>query len=145
MSDREPVVMEPSEPTERSGLIEVACVFLTLQGAILIAATIEALVVAAVVGPSGSASIALTGAAAALALVCAWGLGRHRRRARRLVLVGEAGVLAIGLVDVALTLIVGGVGLGLVMILTRIVVPLVVIGLLRRPTARGAFLAGGVA
>ncbi len=137
--------MELQRTPDRAGLVEVAVVLILIQGAILVVGTVEALVFAPFVGPGGIASIALTAAAAIVTLATAWALRRHRRLARRWTLVAEAGVLVVASIDATLSFALAGTGPGLVLIMSRIVIPIVVVGLLRRPVVRSGFVAGGVA
>src|ERR1700716_2131638 len=85
-------------------LLEVARALLLLQGAILIATTIEALVWAAVFpGARGSPAL-MSGAAAVVILVGRIRLGVDRRWARRLVYLVEGFVLLTPAIDLAVGL-----------------------------------------
>ncbi len=137
--------MDTDRTPDRGSLVEVAVVLVIIQGAILVVGAIEAMVFASFVGPGGIASILLTVVAAGLTLGTACGLARHRRLARRWALVAETWVLLVAGLDTALSFAVVGTAPGPVLVLSRVVIPLAVIALLRRPIVRAAFVPGGVA
>jgi hypothetical protein len=123
----------PAAPVRpRTDLLEVAHVLVLVQGAILVARTIEAVFFLAFVGPASVVSLGLTGSAAVLTLMTAAGLARGSRRAVRWTLIAETGVVAIGLVDLLLALVMTGEPLGPVALLVGFGLPIAVIVLLRR-------------
>ncbi len=136
--------MDTHRTSDHGSLVEVAVVLVFIQGAILVVGAVEAMVFASFVGPGGIASILLAVVAAGLTLGTAWGLARHRRLARRWALVAETGVILVAGLDTALSFAIAGTGPGVVLVLSRIVIPIVVIGLLRRPVVRAAFVTGGM-
>jgi len=127
-------------PAAPRGILELARVVVLLQGAILVATTLEALVWAGFFGPTAGPSIVLSGGAAALTLAAAWALGRPAGRlvrlARRWTLIAETGVIAVALIDLGLAFAIAGAPFGLVPALTRLAIPVAVIVLLSRPTVR---------
>lgn len=125
-------------PDDR-GLVEVAIVLVGLQAAIGFTGVVEALVFASMLGAPALGGAFLTAIAASAALVTAIGLGRRARWARRWALIAESAVLALALLDAVLAPLLLGTELVLVSLLTRVVVPVVVIGLLRRPAVISAF------
>jgi hypothetical protein len=110
----------------------VAHILVLVQGAILVAGTLEAIVFLAFVGPASVVSLGLTAAAAILTLATAGALARGSPRARRWTLVAETGVVVIGVIDLVLALLMTGEPLGPVALLGGIVVPVSVIAILRR-------------
>jgi hypothetical protein len=120
-------------------IVEVVRVLVLMQGAVLVATTIEAALFGIAFGPAAGPAFLFTAAAALLTLATARGLGRRRRWARRLTIVAETVVLAGGLIELGLALALTGAASGLVPILTRVVVPIVVIVALREPSARSSF------
>jgi hypothetical protein len=126
--------------TGQSGdLVEVVRVLVLMQGAILVATTIEAAIFGLAFGPASRPAVLLTAGAAILTLTTARGLGRRRRWARRLTIIAEIGVLAGGLLELGLALAFTGAAIGIVPILTRLVVPIIVIVALREPATRSSF------
>lgn len=123
-------------PRPTDDLLDVGRALLLLQGAILIATTIEALVWAAVF-PGASGSPAVMSGAAAVAIL----LGRTRLRAdrpwaRRLIYLVEGVIIMTAAVDVAIGLALAHALPPLVALLTQVVLPIAVIVLLRRSARR---------
>jgi len=113
-------------------LLEVARALLLLQGSILIATTIEALVWAAFFpGASGSPAV-MSGASAVATLVGRTRLRADRGWARRLVYLVEGLILLTAAVDVAVALALAHALPPLVALLTQVALPIAVITLLRR-------------
>ena len=136
---------DTTSPARESGdLSGVAATLVFVQAAILATAIIETWVFASFVGPGALAALVVTASGAVLALACAWGLGRDRRWARRTTLALEGAIVAVAALDVIVVPLVVGAGLTLVPFLTRIVVPLAVIAILRRPVVRVRFTAQNV-
>jgi len=130
----------------RAHAIDLARTIILVQGAILVAATIESFLFAAAFGPAAGIGVALTAGAAILTLVTAARLGAGRdaaglsglvghagpgRRIRRWTIIAEGAVIATFLVDLGLAIVVTGAPIGLVALMTRLVAPLVVIALVR--------------
>jgi hypothetical protein len=128
----EPMPAGPAAPIRRTELTDVAHILVLMQGAVLVARTAEAALFLAITGTSALASLGLTAGAAVLTLATAAGLARGSIRARRWTLIAEAGVLAIGTVDLALALVMTGEPLGPVGLLVELAVPAAIIVLLRR-------------
>jgi hypothetical protein len=117
-------------------LLEVAKVLLLLQGALLVATTIEALVWA-VFFPGASGSPALMSGAAAVAILFARIRVRPDRRwSRRLVYFGEGVILLTAAIDLAIGLALAHALPPMVAVLTQIALPIAVIALLRRSAAQ---------
>lgn len=112
-------------------LLEVARVLLLLQGSILVATTIEALVWRATFGAAGGA-VLLSGTAAAAILVARINLQAERRWPRWLIYFIEGATLALFAVDMALALALTHALPPIVALLTQFVLPISVITLLRR-------------
>jgi hypothetical protein len=113
-------------------LLDVARALLLLQGAILIATTIEALVWAVIFpGANGSPAL-MTGASAVAILVGRARMGADRRWTRRLVYLVEGLILLTATADVAIGLALAHALPPIVALLTQVVLPLSAIALLRR-------------
>ncbi len=121
----------PRPAIDRPDLVEVAHLLVLVQGAILVARTIEAVFFLAFTGPAAAVSLGLTAAAAVLTLATVAGLARGSRRARRWTLVAEVGVVAVTVVDLLLALVMTGEPLGPVELLVGLALPAAVIVLLR--------------
>ncbi|MBF6605482.1 MAG: hypothetical protein IVW53_07875 [Chloroflexi bacterium] len=129
----------PLRPAPPDDIVELVRIIVLLQAATLTLATLETTVWFVAFGPTVGPSLALTAMSAMLTYATAVGLRRHARWARRVTLVAESLVFAGGSIDAVLALVVAGGPPPLVVALTRIAVPVLVIVLLRRPTARAAF------
>lgn len=114
-----------------------ARLLVVLQAALLLASAIEALVASGFAGPTALGAAGLTGLAAGVTLLTAVGLGRKGRRARRWTLVAEAGVIAIAIVDVLIAALLVGGDVPLMLVASRVALPLGVIALLWRPSGAG--------
>lgn len=126
--------------TSQAGdLVEVVRVLVLMQGAILVATTIEAALFGLAFGPSTAPGVLFTAGAAVLTLAASRGLGRRKRWARRLTISAEFAILAGGLLELALSVLVVGAAFGIVPTLTRLVLPIVAIVALREPTAFASF------
>jgi hypothetical protein len=113
-------------------LLEVARALLLLQGAILVATTIEALVWAGIFpGASGSPAL-LSGGSAIAILVGRSRLRTDRRWARRLVYLVLGLILLTAVVNIAIGLALAHALPPMVALLTQVVLPISAITLLRR-------------
>ncbi len=128
----EPTIQAQTAMPLRADLMEVAHVLVLIQGAVLVAGTLEAVVFLSFAGAAGGISLALTAGAAMLTLATAAGLARGSRPARWWTLLAESGVLAVGIVDLVLALLMTGEALAPVPLLGGLVVPAAVIAILRR-------------
>lgn len=117
-------------------LLDVVRALLLFQGAILIATTIEALIVGAALRTTGS-PVLMSGVAAVAILVARTRLRADRRWPRRLVYVVEGLTLATIAIDTALAIALTRELPPLVALLTQLVLPISVITVLRR-SARAA-------
>jgi hypothetical protein len=124
--------------TPDPGVVEIVRVLLLMQAGFALLSTVGALAVGLFTGTLAplQPTLAVSAGAAVAALILSARLGRRSWRARRLVMVGECLVLAGALVDLTLSLAIVHEPLGLVPVLTRIVVPVAVLVLLRRQRAR---------
>lgn len=113
-------------------LLEVVRVLLLVQGAILVATTIEALIFGAAFAGAAGPSFLLSAASAATLLVARVRLRADRPWIRRLVYVVECVILLTLALDAALASLITGAVPPAVALLTRFVLPLAVIALLRR-------------
>jgi hypothetical protein len=123
--------MENARP-QADDLLEVARVLLLVQGAILVATTIEALVFGGVFAGAAGVPVFTSGAAAALLLVARARLRADRRWTRLLVYGVEILTLAFLAIDTVLAIALTRALPPLVMLCTQLVLPMSVIVLLRR-------------
>jgi len=115
-------------------ILDVVRVLLLLQGAILIATTIEAVVWGFLFSGGAGVPALLSVAAAAIVLIARLRLRSDRRRIRRLVYVVECVILATFVIDAALAITLAHAFPPLVAVFTDFVLPLAVVWLLRRST-----------
>jgi hypothetical protein len=113
-------------------LLDVARALMLLQGAILIATTIEALVWANVFPGASGAPALMSGASALVILIGRIRLRADRRRTRRLVYLVEGFILLTAAVDIVIALLLAHALPPMVALLTQVVLPISVITLLRR-------------
>lgn len=118
--------------TTNEDLLDVARALLLLQGAILVATTIEALVWGTAFGGSAGPSFLLSAASAAVILVARVRLRSGRTWSRRLVYAVEGLILATLAIDTALAIALTQELPPLVALLTRFVLPVSAVALLRR-------------
>lgn len=118
--------------------LDVAKVLLLLQGWVLVATTIEAMVWGMAFAGAAGVPLLLSGGAAVVILVARARLRPDRRRTRRLVYGVEAFTLAFFALDLALALALTGTPPPAVAILTRFALPLSVIYLLRQSARASA-------
>lgn len=112
--------------------LDVARVLLLVQGAILVATTIEAVVWRMAFAGAAGAPVLLSAGAAVMILVARARLHADRAWSRRLVYAVEGFTLAFLALDLALAIALTGTPPPAVALLTRFVLPLSVIYLLRR-------------
>ena len=112
--------------------LDVARALLLLQGAILVATTIEALVWAVVFpGANGSPAL-LSGASAVVILVARVRLRADRRWTRRFIYLVEGLILLTAAVNIAIGLVLAHALPPIVALLSQVVLPVSAIALLRR-------------
>jgi hypothetical protein len=121
------------ETTRRSAddLLDVARALLLLQGSILVATTIEALVWATVFPGASGSPVLMSCAAAVVILVGRTRLGDNRRWVRRLIYLVEGTILLTAAVNIAIGLALAHSLPPAVALFTQAVLPLSVIVLLR--------------
>jgi hypothetical protein len=119
-------------PTDE--LLDVARVLLLLQGAVLVATTIESLIWTLVFPGAAGTPFLLSGVAAVLVLVASARVRVGRSWTRRVVYGVETVVLVNLVIDLVLAVVITGHVPPIVALLTRFVLPLSVIGLLRQST-----------
>ena len=125
-----------SDRRRADDLLDVVRAFLLLQGAILVATTIESLVWSGVF-PAGRGAVLISGAFAVTIFVARARLRADRRWLRRVVYLLEGSILALFVIDIALAAVLTHALPPVVAILTQLVLPVSVIAILRR-TARAA-------
>jgi hypothetical protein len=112
-------------------LLDVARALLLMQGAILVATTIEAAIFG-LAFPGAVGTVLVNATAAAVLLAAGPRLGPDRRRSRRIVYLVESITVVPFVVDIVLALVLAHSLPPAVAILTQLVLPLSVITLLRR-------------
>ena len=115
-------------------ILDVARVLLLVQGAVLFATTIEALFWSLVFPGAAGAPFLMSAVAAVLVLFASARVRAGRSRTRRMVYVVEIVVLVNVVIDIALAVAITGHVPPIVALLTRFVLPLSVIALLRQST-----------
>jgi len=118
--------------TRTNDLLDLTRVLLLVQGAILIATTIESLVFAGAFSGSVGLVPLMNGASALIVLVARARLRPERSRIRRLVYIVEGLIVAGFAIDTTLTLVLARSAMPVVAIFSQFVLPVSVIGLLRR-------------
>jgi hypothetical protein len=123
----------PVDTTRRPAddLLDVARALLLLQGAILVATTIESLFWGIVFASTGGALL-ISAASAVVILVARTRLRADRTWARRLVYAVEGLILLTAAIDTAISLALAHALLPVVALLTQVALPISVIALLRR-------------
>jgi len=119
-------------------LLDVAGVLLLLQGAVLVATTIEALIWSLVFPGAAGTPFLMSGVAAVLVLASSARLRPARSWTRRIVYGVETVILVNLVIDLVLAVVVTGAVPPIVALLTRFVLPLSLIGLLGRSTRETA-------
>jgi len=119
-------------PTDE--LLDVARVLLLVQGAVLVATTIESLIWSLIFPGAAGTPFLMSGAAAVLAIVASVRMRAGRSWTRRLVYGIEVVILVNLVIDLGLAVAITGHVPPIVALLTRFVLPLAVIGLLRAST-----------
>jgi len=112
-------------------LLDVVRALLLLQGAILVASTIES-VIWGFIFPGAAGQLVLSGGSAAVLLVACVRLRPDRTRSRRLVYLVEGLILASVAVDIVLAIALTHALPPLVALITQLALPLSVITLVRR-------------
>jgi hypothetical protein len=125
--------------------LDVARVLLLLQGSILVATTIEAVIWGMAFAGAAAAPFLLSAASAVVILVARARLRGDRRSTRRIVYGVEGFTLAFFAVDLVLAIALTGTPPPAVAILTRFVLPVSVIFLLRQSARTTAALRGAAA
>lgn len=125
--------------TSPGSALEIVRILLLMQGAIFAMSSIESLFAVLMQGPMAAPIVILTVGTALTVLGLAWGVGRSSPGARKAVLWLEVSLLVWAAVDLTLAVVLAQRGLELVPTLTRIVLPIAVFRMLRRPDVRVRF------
>ncbi len=126
-------------PQIDTSIVGVVRTLLLVQGGIAVMSTVEAIIAGVALGGLAFPIVLLTAGAAVFTLLAARGVVRRSRRARKTVIWLEGFVLFFAAIDLLLAMALAKRGLELVPTLTRIVVPIVIIRLLRRQEVRAEF------
>lgn len=133
-------VAVPALTSRPRDAVEVVRVLVLLQAATLVVSTLEGWIALGFGGGvAGAPMVLLTAIACGLTFAAVSGIGRRAAWARRLTLVGAGLGLVVAVIDLGLSLVMTGQGLPLVAILTRLLLPVAVIAILRDATVRAAF------
>ena len=137
--------MKERQPAD--DLLDVVRVLLLLQGAILIATTIEAIVWGFLFAGGAGVPALMSAGAAGIVLIARLRVRADRRRIRLFVYVVECVILATFVINAALAIALAHALPPVVAIFTDCVLPFAVVWLLRRSTraARGSTQPGGAA
>lgn len=127
------------EPIEDRSFLTVIRVLLLVQAGIAITSLLEVTIVGFGQGVPLVVPMALTGGGAVLSLLLAGRIGRVGRKARRTVLWMQYAWLSAAAIDLVVSLLMTQRLLEPVPILTRIVVPLAIVRMLRSSRARDLF------
>jgi hypothetical protein len=117
-------------PAARADLLDVVRVLLLLQGAILVANTIEAGLFAVAFSAGVVPSVLATGIAAVAIFIGRARLGHGGRRSRRAIYIVEGVIIAMLALDLTLALVLTHQTVPAMAVLTRFVLPVAVIALL---------------
>lgn len=128
--------MDTSSP--QTTLVDVAATLVFMQAAIGVLSIVES-GVATAAGFAPPTNLLLTAGLTVVLFSLARGLRRRSSRARRWTLRLESLLVVWATVDLALAVFLAHSGLGLVTTVTRLIVPIVVFRLLRRPATREEF------
>lgn len=120
-------------------LIGLAATLVFIQGVVAFVAMVEVGIVTAAMGGLTLAAFILTGAATILTLLLPAPLRRRSRRARKTTVVLQVLWLAAATIDLLLAAFLARRGLEPVPTITRVVVPVAIFRILRRPQVRTVF------
>jgi len=130
--------MEATRRDRGDDLLDVVRVLLLVQGGVLLATTVEALIWSIAFAGAAGPSFLVTAAMAGALLLARARVRVDRRWTHRLVYIVEGVLVASLAVDTALALVIVGAVPPAVAVLTRFVLPIAVIALLRRATRPAA-------
>jgi hypothetical protein len=139
MSGADPAPMAHRNPRPADELIDVARLLVFVQGMVGFVAAFEVGVVAVATGGLLLPAFLLTAVGAVATLALASGIRRRRRRARTAVVTLQVFWLIGAAIDLLLAVFLARRGLEIVPLLTRIVLPVALFRVLRRPHVRAAF------
>lgn len=125
-------------PSPRSTLVDVAAILVFMQGALGVMSIVES-GVATAAGFAPPTNLLLTAILTIVLFAVARGLCHRSSRSRTWTLRIEALLVIWATVDLALALFLTHSGLGLVATVTRLIVPIAVFRMLRRPAIRIEF------
>lgn len=123
----------------REGRIEVIRILVLVEAAIAVVMSVETLAALAFGGPAAAPLVFVAATAAIGTLWLVRGICRRSRRARRLAIWLQSGIVLVAVIDMALAVIVAQRGLELVPTLTRLVLPIAIFRLLRKSEVRTEF------
>lgn len=124
---------------KNDSIVDIARLLVFVQAAIAVTMVFEASIGGLLAGPAAVFVVAPTLMAAVLMLWLARGVGRRSRGARRIIILVEVVILLLAAVDLLLAIALAQRTLEMVPLLTRVVLPVAVIRLLRRPQSRVEF------
>lgn len=132
MSRRSRRAVEEHEPEKLEGWLDVMWAVVFLQGSILVATSLESLVINIGTGFAIAPILLFTSLAAFVTLMTAKGLRRRRSWARRVTIVTEWLVLVVGAAEVVATVALAGTAPQLMPVAVTVVMPIAVLVGIRR-------------
>ena len=119
--------------------VDIIRILVLIEAAIASVMAIEALAAIAFSGPAAAPLVVAAVLAAAATLWLVRGIGRRSKRARKVAIWLQVGILIVAALDLLLAILLAQRGLELVPTLTRVVLPVTVFRLLRKPDVRAEF------
>ncbi len=119
--------------------VDIIRILVLVEAGIALVMALEALAALAFSGPLAAPVVVAAGLAAMGTLWLVRGIGRRSRRARKITLWLQVGILFFAALDLALAVAIAQRGLEMVPFLTRVVLPITVFRLLRKPDVRAEF------
>lgn len=119
--------------------VDIIRILVLVEAAIASVMVIEALAAIAFSGPAAAPLVLAAVIAAAGTLWLVQGIGRRSKRARKFAIWLQVGILIVAALDLLLAILLAQRSLELVPTLTRVVLPLTVFRLLRKPDVRAEF------
>lgn len=119
--------------------IDVIRILVLVEAGIATVMALEALAALAFGGPLAAPVVIAAGLAAFGMFLLVRGIGRRSKRARRVALWLQVGIVFVAFLDLLLAIFVAQRGLEMVPVLTRIVLPITIFRLLRKPDVRAEF------
>lgn len=134
----EPARLDTPPPPPNAGYVQLVRALLLVQIGIIVTATIESVIVG-VASPNLVSLAVLNGVFAVWTMFLMRGIGKSSARARKWTIRLQVGWIALALIDLLLAILMADRGLEPVPVITRVLIPGLVIHMLRRPPVRYLF------